>query len=63
MKVDVDQYTCIGCGLCPSICPEVFELRDEGKAYTRAQTISEELEDPVKDAASSCPVSAIAVND
>ena len=30
MKARVDKDTCIGCGLCPSICPEVFELTDEG---------------------------------
>ena len=29
MKAVVDQDTCIGCGLCPSICEEVFELQDD----------------------------------
>ncbi|EGT5236377.1 ferredoxin, partial [Clostridioides difficile] len=26
MKANVNQDTCIGCGLCPSICPEVFDM-------------------------------------
>lgn len=26
MKAVVDKETCIGCGLCPSICPEVFSM-------------------------------------
>ena len=30
MKAVVDQDTCIGCGLCPSICEEVFEI---GRAH------------------------------
>ena len=29
MKAIVDKDTCIGCGLCPSICPEVFDMDDD----------------------------------
>ena len=32
MKATVDKDTCIACGLCPSICPECFEIEDDGKA-------------------------------
>ena len=32
MKAAVDKDTCIACGLCPSICPECFEIEDDGKA-------------------------------
>ena len=33
MKAFVDKETCIGCGLCPSICPDVFAMDDDdGKA-------------------------------
>ena len=45
MKARVDRDTCIGCGLCPSICPEVFELTDEG--YARA--IESEVPDTCHD--------------
>ena len=30
MKVKVNKDACIGCGACASICPDVFELNDEG---------------------------------
>ncbi|MDF2505862.1 MAG: ferredoxin [Clostridium sp.] len=33
MKGFVDKDTCIGCGLCTSVCPDVFVMDDEGKAY------------------------------
>ncbi len=34
MKIPiVDQEACIGCGACIDACPEVFELRDDQKAY------------------------------
>jgi ferredoxin len=32
VKVKVDQDLCIGCGLCESLCPEVFRLSAEGKS-------------------------------
>jgi ferredoxin len=61
MKVKVDQDVCIGCGLCPSIAANLFEMRDDGKAYTIVDEVPEESEDDAKDAEESCPVNAIEV--
>ena len=52
---------CIGCGLCPSICPSVFTMTDEGVAAARDE-IAPEYEGQVQEAAESCPVSAIGVD-
>lgn len=60
MNAKVDKDTCIGCGLCPSICPDVFEMDDDGKAV--AKSVPEGKEDEAKDAESSCPVNAISVD-
>ena len=35
MKANVDKNTCIGCGACTSICPEVFSIEDDGLASYR----------------------------
>lgn len=32
-KPAVDYETCIGCGSCVELCPEVFELRSDEKAW------------------------------
>lgn len=57
MNVKVDQNTCIGCGACASLCPDIFELNDEGKSTVK----QEEPEDEAcaKNAAQTCPVDAI----
>jgi len=35
-KPVVDYETCIGCGSCVELCPEVFELRNDEKAWVIA---------------------------
>ena len=55
MKVKVNEG-CLGCGACTGICPDVFELDDEGLA----KVIVEETEDPaVQDAIDGFPVGVI----
>jgi ferredoxin len=58
--VKVDQETCIGCGLCMSLCPQVFEMGDDGKA--RVIKPKGEKEKCAKEAADSCPVTAITID-
>jgi ferredoxin len=53
--IKVDKEKCIGCGLCTSICPDVFALGKDGKAFAKAQ---KDLPS-VKEAITSCPVEAI----
>lgn len=63
MKANVDKDTCIGCGLCPSICPEVFSMDDEdGKAKAISGDVPETEEGSAKEAEESCPVDAIKVD-
>lgn len=63
MKAYVDKDTCIGCGLCPSICPEVFEMDDDGKAKAMEGDVPPTTEDSSKEAETSCPVNAISVSE
>lgn len=62
MKAHVDQDTCIGCGLCPSICPEVFQMNDDGKAEEVVDEVPTTAEDSAKEAADGCPVNAISTS-
>lgn len=61
MKVCVDQDTCIGCGLCIGICPDVFDYNSDGKSVAKVDTVDADLVDSAKEAEEGCPVAAITV--
>ncbi len=57
MNVKVND-SCIGCGACESICDAVFSVEDVAKVNEDGIAGNE---DCIKEAADSCPVSAIEV--
>lgn len=61
MKASVDHNLCIGCGVCESECPEVFEMNDEGLAVAKDGEIGEDVLERAKEAQSQCPVEAITI--
>lgn len=61
MRAQVEKDVCIGCGSCPSLCPEIFKMDDDGLATTITEQVVPELENAVQDAADSCPTEAIVI--
>lgn len=60
MKASVDHDLCIGCGMCESLCPQVFEMGDDGLAHVIGE-VTADLEDSAEEARESCPVEAISI--
>lgn len=58
-KVKVDKGLCIACGNCFSVCPDCFELAEDGKSQGK-ESCKEGCCD-LQEVASECPVAAIAV--
>ncbi len=50
---------CIGCGLCCSVCPEVFSMSEDNAAQAAAFEVSGHTAVCAQQAAEQCPVSAI----
>ena len=70
MKAIVNQDSCIGCGLCISTVPEVFEVNADvfivfsaaGRAGASGHTTTEN-KSAVQEAIDACPVQAISWDD
>jgi ferredoxin len=61
LKVTVDRDLCIGAGNCVAAAPTVFKLDKGNKAVVlKPESVDE---DTLMDAAESCPVDAIIVED
>lgn len=59
MKIAVDASVCVGCGLCEQVCPDAFEMKDDGVAHVKATAPGS---CNVQDVVDQCPVSAIKVS-
>lgn len=57
MKINKEK--CIGCGLCVSLCSEVFEIGEDGKSEIKSNVNLERNKEKIKEAKESCPVGAI----
>jgi ferredoxin len=63
MKAQVDLDLCIGCGICPDVAPEIFEMGSDDKAYVKIDPIPEELHGICRDARDQCPQAAIDIEE
>lgn len=60
MKIRVNEDLCMGCGMCASLCQDVFEINEEtGRSTVIMNEITDEVKEEVLDAMDGCPTSAI----
>lgn len=62
-KISVNS-ACIGCGICASIAPDVFEMDNEtGMSVVKDGAFSEEDLTKAKEAQEACPTGAIEIGE
>lgn len=63
MRLRIDDDRCKGHGMCCGLCPEVFELTDNGYVQVLVDNVPTELQDAVHTAIMQCPESAISLEE
>ena len=58
MHAYVHRETCIQCGLCPGVCPEVFSILPGESAQAITEPVPQEYLAAAQESADSCPVGA-----
>lgn len=59
MLCKINKEKCIGCGICASLCPEVFETGEDGKSLVKKGADFKKNKKCIEEAIQSCPVDAI----
>jgi ferredoxin len=59
VRVFVDEDRCAGHGMCLTLCPEVFEMTDDGWAVATTPEVPAGLEAAAHEAIVNCPERAI----
>lgn len=70
VKIIHDKPVCIGCGACAAVCPEYWEMGDDGKSDIKGaknegdkQTLEVKEKGCNMEAAQGCPVNCIHIEE
>lgn len=63
MKIVVDRHACEGNARCSDVAPEIFEVRDDDKAFVKLENPPANLAEKLKLAVRLCPRQAISIED
>lgn len=62
MQIKIDKDKCLSCGMCASLCAEIFKLEEDGKAKViKSDCCGTCCNCDLKEIAGSCPGGAIEV--
>lgn len=56
-KFQINKEVCIGCGSCVNLCPECFEIGDDGKSQVKEGECNCQADEAIGE----CPVRAISL--
>jgi len=62
MEISINNDLCIQCGLCTSICPEIFVIQENDEVIANNDLYQKILLNSIKDAQLQCPCEAITIS-
>jgi ferredoxin len=60
-RIEVDQESCIGSGICESIAEDLFRVGEDGVMTPVNGIVSDQREDEVRQAVARCPTASIRI--
>lgn len=63
LRAVANRTACGGFGVCTELCPEVFQRGEDGFVTIATELVPPELEAKAREAAASCPESALSIED
>ncbi|BED92106.1 MAG: ferredoxin [Candidatus Improbicoccus pseudotrichonymphae] len=63
MSLSVNKEKCISCGMCVSLCQNVFYFGEDGKADVNHDVAKKIKIEKIKECEQMCPVGAIKLSD
>jgi ferredoxin len=63
MMIMIDEDKCLGCGMCSSLCPEVFTIGYDGTVYPVVEMVEAGIAGICYQSAELCPTDAITISD
>jgi ferredoxin len=63
MKASINKKTCMFCGMCGGLCPELFRVGTDRRSVAMDTEISEELLPTARHAESICPTWSISLHE
>lgn len=63
LRVIADRNACCGYGVCAEICPEIYQLDDNGFVVLATDLVPAGLEEKAREGAAACPQSALEVRE
>lgn len=61
MRIVVDRNRCTGLGICESVAPEFFEVREDGSMEVLQERAGDESLDQLQEAVAGCPTEALSL--
>ncbi|NLE02310.1 MAG: ferredoxin [Fibrobacter sp.] len=62
MKLSINHQRCSKCGVCVSLCPDLFSFDRKGQIITRHGPVPQNLEHECRQTSEICPLDAIEIN-